>query len=253
MSEPMDCEALRERLNHDPTRRDVDVDAGFARHAAGCAACRAYERRLLKAESLIGAALGFDVAAVETAAAAPDEYGALPGGGRRTRAAAGRRTALVGGIAASFVALLAVWALFVPGAELSPEQLADAVADHWYHEPESWVETDRPVASALLAEVLGDLAVIDLAGLSTVSFAKSCLVAGRRVPHLVVQGEEGPYMVVLIPGRRLESAVPIELPDEGLSGHIVPSGSGSIAVLGTESAELERIESDLSNAVEWTI
>ena len=88
---------------------------------------------------------------------------------------------------------------------------------------------------------------------ATVSFAKACLVGGERIPHLVIQGEQGPYMVLLLPGRRLDSAIPLALPSESLVGHILPAGGGSIAVLGVESAELEQIETTVASAINWTI
>ncbi len=61
-------------------------------------------------------------------------------------------------------------------------------------------------------------------------------------------------MVLLMPGRVLQSPVPLALPEEGLSGSIVPAGGGSIAVLGAgQSSEIDRLENTLAAAVDWTI
>ena len=128
------------------------------------------------------------------------------------------------------------------------------MVDHWHHEPDSWLETSSPVSAALLAEVLAGEAELDQAALQTVSYAETCWVAGEWIPHLVVQGEAGPYMVLLMPGRVLQSPVPLSLPEEGLSGSIVPAGAGSIAVLGAgQSSEIDRLENTLAAAVDWTI
>jgi hypothetical protein len=146
------------------------------------------------------------------------------------------------------------WAFLGDGADLTPEALASEVVNHWYHEPDSWVETSSPVSVALLTDVLDGEVALDLAALQTVSYAETCWVAGEWIPHLVVQGEAGPYMVLLMPGRMLQSPVPLELPAEGLSGTIVPAGQGSIAVLGGGSSfEVESVKDSLVSAVDWTI
>ena len=59
MTEAMDCSELRKRLDGNPAR----PEPAFERHAASCPACRAYLGRLMRAETLIGQALRFDVAA----------------------------------------------------------------------------------------------------------------------------------------------------------------------------------------------
>jgi len=236
----MNCENLREILAEDPARHNEEFD----RHAVSCAACRAYRKRLLRAEELIQRALRFDVNAT-----------------RDTSAGAGyvplKRTnwvTLTSGIAAGLLAAVTFWALLGGDPELTYEELAAEVAGHWYNEPESWVESDLPVSRAVLTNVLDGTAEINLAELTNVSYAETCLVAGELIPHLVIQGEQGPYMVLLMPGRMLESPVPLRLPDEGLSGHILPAGPGSIAVLGSgQVTELEQVEASVVSAVNWTI
>lgn len=231
----MHCETLRQRLTEDPARRDVEFD----RHAESCAACAAYRARLLRAETLIHAAVSFDVAAV-----------------RADRGRAQRRRfpwAVASGIAAGLLVGVTIWGLF-SAVNLTPETLAVEVAQHWYHEPDSWVESQDPVSEELLTRVLDGEVELDMAGMRTVSYARTCWVAGEWIPHLVVQGDAGPYMVLLMPGRVLESPVGLELGDEDLSGHIIPAGRGSVAVLGGGQAdEIERIEASIIAAVDWTI
>ena len=236
----MNCETLRERLTQDPARPDEEFD----RHAESCAACRAYRERLMRAEALIQDALRFDVSAVGKAAADAPR-------------ASGSRSAWVtwaSGLAAGLLVGVTFWAFLGGGANLTPEALASEVVNHWYHEPESWVATSSPVSLALLTDVLDGEVALDLAALQTVSYAETCWVAGEWIPHLVVQGAAGPYMVLLMPGRMLQSPVPLELPAEGLSGTIIPAGQGSIAVLGGgSSSEVESMEDSLVSAVDWTI
>ena len=239
MTKAMNCETLRERLAEDPARSDTDFD----RHAEECAACQAYRSRLLRAEELIHRAVRFDISSA----------------GSPSHAALGASSVRSGwviwasGLAAGLLIAVTFWGFF-GSANLSAEALARQVVNHWYHEPESWVDSDSPVSATLLTEVLDGEADIDLAALATVSYAETCWVAGEWIAHLVVQGTAGPYMVLLMPRRMLESPIPLQLPEEGLSGNIVPLGTGSIAVLGRgQSAELEQMEDTVVAAIDWTI
>ena len=235
----MNCEALRERIAEDPARRDGE----FERHAATCAACRAYQDRLLRTEALIRKALRFDVDVVSRASD-------LNGTSRWRRS---RWLTWTSGAAAGLLTAVSLWFLLGGRPDLTPEQLAMEIAEHWYHEPDSWTATDVGVSPQRIDAVLDGDAEIDLSLLTTVSYVESCWVAGEWIPHLVVQGEQGPYMVLLLPERALESPVPVSLPAEGLGGRIVPAGRGSIAVVGQPTEELERIETAVRSAVDWAI
>lgn len=236
----MNCETFRERLGEDPSLSDEDLD----RHAEACTACGAYRARLSRAEALIREALRFDVRALgDTASRA-----------RAARAPTSGWVRWASGIAAVLIIGLMYWTFVGSKVKLSPEALAEEVAQHWYHEPESWTATDVSIADSSLVRALDGQVVLDRAAIRTVSYARSCFVAGRWLPHLVVQGDQGPYMVLLMPNRALESPVPLELRDEGLRGRIVPAGNGSIAVLGGgEDDELTEIERSFIAAVDWTI
>ena len=236
----MSCETLRERLAEDPTR----IDDEFNRHAEDCVACAAFRRRLLHAEALIETALRFDAGALSRAGVEPALI--LP-----------RRSGWVStlsAIAAGMLIGMVLWSFWDDSETISADELAAAVTAHWYREPGSWLVTDTPVAEAVFASVVDDAAQFDRATTTTITFAKTCLVAGELIPHLVVQGSEGPYMILLMPGRKLESPIPLELREEGLSGRIVPAGSGSIAVLGSDQADdLDAVESSVVAAVDWII
>ena len=183
----MNCETFRERLGADPAIADADCE----RHAESCAACAAYRDRLLAGEALIQQALRFD-----------------PGAVRRTSPAYGRGqtswVTFVSGLAAGVVVALSAWALLAGRVGFTPEALAVEVANHWYHEPEVWVTTDARVADAVLTEVLNGEVVLDAATRSAISHAESCWVGGEWIPHLVIQSEQGPVMVLLIFLRGLE-------------------------------------------------
>jgi hypothetical protein len=127
------------------------------------------------------------------------------------------------------------------------------VIDHWYEEPGSWVRTDVQISPASLVEVVNGQAEIDIGHLGLLSYAQSCFVRGEWVPHLVMQGERGPVMLLLLPHERVDEPLTLTLPDEGLSGVIVPLGEGSIVVLAEDDEPMAPIREQLEAAVEWSI
>jgi len=235
----MDCTTVRERIEADPAQLDIEC----ASHVDDCTACAAYAERVRNAEWLIHEALRFDVAAVKQNAARPTVT--------RTTIVYSQR--FWGGIAATLVVGLAVWFGSFVGPTAGQDELAAEVVAHWYEEPGSWTRTDVRVSPASLEEVVGEHAEVDIGGLGLVSYAMSCFVRGEWVPHLVMQGELGPVMLLLLPHESVTEPVPLELPAEGLSGVIIPLGEGSIAVMGEAGEAIEPIRERLNSAVEWSI
>ncbi|HEX9876721.1 MAG TPA: DUF3379 family protein [Gammaproteobacteria bacterium] len=235
----MDCTTFRERIGADP----AECDERAAAHERQCPACAAYARRVRAAENLIAQALRFDVSALRRAESRPASAK------RRRRDWA---TATVA-VAAAAIAAMAVWL----GVSITPSDdpvvLAAEVLDHWRHEPYSWVRSDTPVGENVLAAVLAEHASIDRVGMSVITYARSCLINGHWVPHLVVQGEAGPVMVLLLSREILAETMPLDLAAEGLRGLILPLGEGSVAILGDDAEDLQSVQEDIAGAVEWTI
>lgn len=113
--------------------------------------------------------------------------------------------------------------------------------------------SDVQVTPAMFATAVGEHVEIDIGGLGLFSYAMSCFVRGEWVPHLVVQGEHGPVMLLLLPHESVSEPVPLSLPEEGLSGVIVPLGEVSVAVMGEVDESMEHIRDRLDAAVEWSI
>ncbi|MDH3419856.1 MAG: DUF3379 domain-containing protein [Gammaproteobacteria bacterium] len=234
----MDCEDYRQRIEADPAW----IDEAGAAHERDCGACAAYARRLRVSERLISEALRFDVASVR------EQDGAMAAPRRRRPIGTTWAMAASAGIAA-----VGVWLVltFLPSGD--PDRLVAVVQDHWYHEPTSWVQTSAPVNASVLETALSGTARVDLERLSVVSYARSCLVNGRWVPHLVVQGQAGPVMLLLLSREAIADTLPLDLPQEGLHGVIMPLDEGSIAILGDDDESLEALQQDVAAAVEWAI
>ena len=241
----MDCETYRQDVIADPTGADV------LRHAAECPACAAYGARVGALDGALGRAVSFDVDQLRANFAAAGGQARRPA---RSSARAGHIMSAIGGAAAGIIATVVVWSFVGDVRDMPATELAAAVIDHWYHEPDSWQINDELVSDATLTRALDGKATLDLDVLGgQVSYAKSCLVAGRWVPHLVVQGDSGPFMVLLMPDRPVQSPVPLSLEDESLEGTVVPAGRGSIAVLGPNADESLRMTETVAAATAWTI
>jgi len=229
----MDCEKFRLELLSDPAAHNPELEA----HEAACVACGAYAQRARRAEALIASALRFDVAAAKSGGSAAT--------GKRMPAA------VSAGLAAAVVAAVV---LGLGQSFLNPNNaIAGDLADHWHHEPYSWVVTDQQVELPQLQKAIAGKVLLDRSRMPSITYAHSCFFRGKWVPHLVVQGKQGPVMVMLLPSEEIGKPVSVELVEENLEGIVVPHGQGSIAILGNQGEELQSLQKSLSRAVEWSI
>jgi hypothetical protein len=128
------------------------------------------------------------------------------------------------------VATLVVWAL------RTNTSLAHEVVEHVVAEPQSWAGTDE-VPEAELEDVLRKSGLILAATPYSVVYARSCWFRGHYVPHLVVRTPHSLATVLLL--RNETVAQRQSFHEDGLSGVIVPSTHGSIAVLAASGAQLD--------------
>ena len=85
-----------------------------------------------------------------------------------------------------------------------------------------------------------------------VSYAKSCLINGQLVPHLVVQGADGPVTVLVLPNEKVDG--PISIMRNGLEGVIVPvEGGGSVAIIGRDAASVESVRQQTQESLAFDI
>ena len=118
---------------------------------------------------------------------------------------------------------------------------SEEVLAHLDHEPAALRLSSTPVSDDAACEALCRQTVAQLdhsAGLIT--YARSCSINGKTVPHLVIQGEHGPITILLMPEEAVAAAVALD--GENVHGVILPVGDGSIAIIGAREEKLERIE-----------
>jgi len=154
------------------------------------------------------------------------------------------------GLAAS-VALAAILGIqFFTQSTVYPSLAAEIVA-HLEHEPQSRVITSRPVPEGRLARVVDDNGVALDEEVGLVTYAQSCVINGKTVPHLVIQGKTGPVTLLLMPDEMVDGAVSLQ--EEGVNGVILPVGGGSIAIIGEREERLDEIEEQVVDSVTWSI
>ena len=232
------CEKTREAIAADPS-----FD-GAAAHLSECAACQAFRSEMLILDRNIERALTIsvpDLGLLELPDLDTSKITAL----------STRRFTAPAWLAVAATVTLAVFIGFQTlGDNLSGETLAEQIISHIDHEPFSFRVNDKAVSDRRLARVVpATIAIMDhSAGLIT--YAQSCIINGRVVPHLVIQGERGPVTILLMPEERVSAAQ--SFGGDNINGVILPVGNGSIAIVGVAGERLERIQERVRNSVTWS-
>ena len=93
------------------------------------------------------------------------------------------------------------------------------------------------------------MAVFDRAE-TLITYANPCIINGKRVPHLVVQGQHGPITILLMPEEKVNKETPLD--GDTVHGVILPVGGGSIAIIGPREESLEPIQENVRASLTWT-
>jgi hypothetical protein len=234
----MNCEDYREALATDPS-----YDGGEA-HVAECAACQAYRDAMRALERKIGQALALrvpDVRMPELADLDTENVVSLPARRRLTTSTWLAVAATV--VVAAFVGIRMV------GNNVTYPSLSAEIIAHLDHEPYALRVTDKPVSDRKLNRVVpASVAKMNNDG-GLITYAQTCVINGKKIPHLVIQGKRGPVTILLMPDEMIDGAV--ELHGESINGVILPVGSGSIAIIGEGDEYLQDIQKSVVNSVVW--
>ena len=216
----MICQDARRLIGADPGATSRELEE----HLQDCPACAKFQLEMVTLDANIRRALEEPPVVARA----------------RRRLAAQPRWALAASLILAIVATLAVWALR-PNNSLSQEVVAHVVA-----EPQSWIGTDA-VSEAALGDVLRRSGVILDATPYSVVYARSCWFRGHYVPHLVVRTAHSLATVLILRNETVDKRQGFH--EDGLSGVIVPSAHGSIAVLAADSAQLDELAERMRLAV----
>jgi uncharacterized protein DUF3379 len=222
----MTCDEAQLLIGADPET----LTAALEEHLRGCPACSALRADMLRLN-----------AAVRRALAEPPPVRAT-----RTRRAAPpppwRQWALAASVVLAVVAALGVWVL------RPSDTLASEVVAHVQGEPQSWLATHNVSAGAIDHALKSSGIGLDVSS-DRIVYAQSCWFRGHYVPHLVLETEHGPATVLLL---RHEHVTALDhFHESGMTGVIVPSGEGSIAVLERGRGRVDQLAGELRQQVHW--
>lgn len=227
----MNCHESQTALAADPGTHDPQVLA----HLESCAQCASYRRDMQEMDRLIQRALAVPVDAsitsVRTAAPA------------RTKRMFHRGWQIAASLLLSVTIGASIWVAS------TRDSLAEQMVQHTQHESFAYVRTDEHADPATVEQVLGSSGVKLRAGALHVSYAAHCPFRGGRVPHLVVQTDEGPVTVFVMPNETSTKSTK-RFNEEGYEGVIVPAPRGVLAVLG-KNVPVEDVVHEVLAAIEY--
>ncbi len=241
----MNCEDYKESLAADPT---ASVEGG-AEHVAACASCAAFTTEMQAFNDRISKALAINVPDLqipELPEIEEDNVVNLPVAGKKKFAAP---TWIA--IAATVVLAAFVGVRMINTSDLNSLPLADQVLAHLDHEPGALQVTNVAVSDAQFAKVVNPTIGTMNRNVGLVTYARSCVINGKTIPHLVIQGEKGPITLLLMPEEMVDGAMTVN--GKGVNGVILPVGNGSIAIIGERDEPLTELEQRIINSVEWSI
>jgi hypothetical protein len=233
----MNCDQYKEAISGDPS---FDGGAG---HLSECSSCQAYRQEMIALDDKILRALSLNVPELNMPELPEIETSNVVSLSSRRRFSPPTWFAM----AATVVVAALIGIRFVG---VDNRTLAEDVLAHLDHEPNALVVTDVAVSDERFRSVVpARIASMDRsAGLIT--YAQSCEINGKDVPHLVIQGEHGPVTILLMPGEKIPSALPLD--GDTVHGVILPVGSGSIAIIGVREERLDLIEERVLKSVTWS-
>jgi hypothetical protein len=233
----MNCNKYKEAINADP--------AYAGEHADTCASCQSYRDEMLAFDRSIAAALEISVPALKM----PE----LPNldGEKVVSLESRRKFARPVWIAmAASVALAIFVGVRLADVDTAYGTLEEQVLAHMDHEPAALRVTSTAVQDERLARVTSaSVATMD-SDIGLITYAQSCSINGRDVPHLVIQGERGPITILLMPYEMIDAVR--NLSGESIQGVILPVGDGSIAIIGEKEESLEAVRQKMVNSVTWS-
>lgn len=239
-NEVMNCEEYRHAIGADPA-----FDGG-AEHLAECAECCAFRDQMRALDMNIAKALALDVPTLNL----PD-LPSIDSTDNVVTLAPRRSLAKPGWFAlAASVMLAAVLGVRMFAVDVDDASLGAAVLAHVDHDPSALVVSGTPVSNTVLERAVPPTVAHMDHDAGLITYAKSCEINGKTVPHLVIQGEKGPVTILLMPDEKVASAQTLD--GDNVHGVILPVGNGSIAIIGARDESLGRIEQSVLSSVAWS-
>jgi hypothetical protein len=266
----MNCKELEQKLVADPQRLN---DAERA-HVANCSNCTTLHDEMLQfdqtlqqtaaidvpaglAEQIIARQLAeeeLDVALRESVAVKVPE-GLADRIIARQQTAAGVTPSIVRrstwysayAMAASIILAFGVF-LGVNLGHQEGDQIGSRVVQHMRMEPRA-LNVSHTVEQQRVNELFSQVGIRLNGTLQNVQFADNCALKKAPGVHLVLQSENGPVTVMIVPDVQLTER---EIVKEGnFRGVVIPTQRGAMAIVGEHGESVERIERQMMSSTEW--
>ncbi len=234
----MDCNEFKQTVGADPNTADTRC----LEHESVCDACSGWADEMRLLDTKIAEALRIDIPDIELPGLDSNVTYLRPERSRKTRP---HFFALAASMLLGIGVAFGLW--WVTGSD----SLAAGSLAHVHHERYSWVASEVPVDAEQLNAVLSKVNVTLDGDVGLITYARDCWVDRHRVAHLVVQGSNGPVMILIMPRSTTPNVEPLVEP--GYEGRLIPVGQGSIAIVGGEGERLDLIEEKFIQAVEWEV
>ncbi len=237
----MNCIDFRREIGSDPGSTSNDIQA----HARECESCARYAEQMQSMDGVLAAAMRVDV---------PDsltDIDALIARAEGDEARSNRTQRVWYALAASVLVGVGLVSGLMLGQSRSGGGLPAELIAHVLHEPQALSEDLPRLELFRVSNVLKRGRVSLKGDIGDVHYAGLCSFRGKPVPHLVVRGASGPVTVMLLPDEQVDKRTPFE--EEGYKGILVPTGRGSIAIIGEPDELLEPVQQTFSQNVEFSI
>ncbi len=236
----MNCLEFRRRCLAEPGHRGHE----FLQHENECEECTRFATEMKEFDSRLSDALRIDV----------------PAGleGRIKRRHQGLKPSRPGphilSLAASILVAVGI-TIGVLYVAVQPQPLQAAVRDHIEKEWESVVKNDEMDAEATAA-VLSNIGGMTRDDEGKIKYASLCDFSDYGSVHLVVEGQKGPVLVLLMKEKHVAKAnfMAMSMPGGGrLEGMLTLTSNGSMAIVGQEGEELHTVGEFVRDAVFWVL
>ena len=233
----MNCIAFRRLLLTDPGTEDRE----FAEHWRNCPDCGEAVERSARGEWRLQQAVTVEVPenlASRILLKQSFDYQAEQPWWRTRRAYA---------LAAGMLLMMGLISLGL-GPYLEQQRLNDALVALVDGAPYA-LAAGKPVSGSEISAALEPVG-LDLAGdIGNVTYVGRCMVQGKVLAHIVVQGETAPVTVFLIGEQLVTDRAAIR--GNRYSGIVVRQGAGTIAIVSTPGESLEKLEALIRSAIRW--
>jgi hypothetical protein len=238
-TENMKCTDYKEALTADPGFHD---ESG---HVDNCADCQAYGAEILALNEKLAAAMEISVPELIMPELADIETENVVSLSSRRVLSRPAWFAM-----AATILLAAVVGIRMTGTGVSYGTLEEQVLAHVDNEASALLPSSTPVSDRQLSRaVSNDIATMNR-DVGLITYAQSCSINGKDVPHLVIQGAHGPITILLMPHESVAEATTLD--GVNIKGIILPVGDGSIAIIGDREEQLDQVKEDVLDSVTWS-